>query len=70
MAAVKRFKLQYTNSDGERVTDEPRCMITADGKHKSLVIGDSKVLATVTYDTPDATLWQQAKERALGGTRN
>jgi hypothetical protein len=37
--AFKKFKVEYTNLEGERVKEEPRLMISADGEAKSLVIG-------------------------------
>ncbi len=58
---AKKFKIQYTGADGERVTEEPRFTITADGKHKALLIGERTVLASVPFGAPDAELWNKAR---------
>jgi hypothetical protein len=47
--AFKKFKVEYTNLEGERVKEEPRLMISADGEAKSLVIGQWQVLVEVPY---------------------
>lgn len=60
--SYKKFKLTYTDKlTNERVTEEPRLMITVDGKHKSLFVGESNVLATAPIDSPDAELWERAR---------
>jgi hypothetical protein len=61
MADVKKFKVQYTNASGERVTEEPRLMVSADGAHKSLFLGEGTVLASAPYATSDADLWARAR---------
>jgi hypothetical protein len=63
--AFKKFKVAYTNLEGERVNEEPRLMISADGEAKSLVIGQWQVLAEVPYEAPDAELWAKARARAV-----
>lgn len=60
MSGVKKFKVTYTNAARERLTEEPRLMISVDGKHKSLFLGD-KPIASVPYDAEDADLWNQAR---------
>jgi hypothetical protein len=48
--------------------ERPRLMITADGKHKSLWIGEQErpvILATTPVDASDAELWATARTRAL-----
>jgi hypothetical protein len=63
MANVARtFKMWYTNGLGERILERPRLAITADGRHKSLVVGTHTVLATARVDAPDAELWARARE--------
>lgn len=56
-----KFQVTYTNGDGIRVTEYPRLAITVDGREKSLVLGESSVLATLPYGEPDADLWKLAK---------
>jgi hypothetical protein len=58
------FKLTYTNARGERVTERPRLMFTADGLHKALFVGEDTVLAAVPMGEPDAVLWQLARDKA------
>lgn len=55
----KPFKIEH-GPEGNRIKEEPRFMITVDGKFKSLFIGDNTVLATVPIDTPMETLWNEA----------
>ncbi len=59
-AAIKKFKVTYTNDSGEQVTEEPRLMLSVDGKHKSLFLGDGPI-ATVPIDAPDNDLWTTAR---------
>lgn len=62
--SVKKFSLTYTNAlTQERVTERPRVMITVDGKHKSLVVGDATILATRPIESHDADLWNAARAR-------
>lgn len=60
---VKKFKVQYTDASGVRVTEAPRLVISVDGQEKSLWIGHTKILATVPRDTDDAELWALARAR-------
>lgn len=60
----KKFKVQYTNgTTQERITEEPRFVISADMKTKSLWISDTSILATVPYENENSILWAKAKER-------
>jgi hypothetical protein len=60
----KPFSIQYTNKESGRVAVErPRVMITVDGKHKSLFVGESHVLFTLPSDAPDAALWGGLKNK-------
>lgn len=62
---IKKFKFGYTDKVTRmNVLEEPRLVITADSKHKSLWVGDQTILATVPYDEDDAVLWQLALKRA------
>jgi hypothetical protein len=63
MSDFKKFRATYTNERQERVTEQPRLMVTVDGKHKSLFLGDDIVLATVPIESPDSDLWNQARLR-------
>ena len=67
--APRKFKVTYVNGLGERVMEEPRLLITADGCAKSLVIGTHHVLATVTMEHSDAELWMLARGKAYGMAR-
>ena len=61
-----RFKVAYTDKVTQaRRLEEPRLMVSVDGKHKSLFIGDGRVLATVSCETSDAELWARARERIV-----
>jgi hypothetical protein len=61
----KKFKLAYTDkATQERRLETPRLMITVDGKHKSLFVGDATVLATVPITDSDAELWNKARVNA------
>lgn len=64
MSTTTTFKLTYTNGRGERVTERPRLMFTADGLHKALFVAENTVLAALPVDAPDATLWQLARDKA------
>lgn len=61
-SAIVKFQIMYTNSNGDLVNERPRLMISADGKYKSLWIGEQIILATTTVDSPDADLWDAARE--------
>ena len=64
MAEIKRFKFGYTDkTTGAPVLEEPRLVFTADGKHKSLWVGDTTILATVPCEEDEAVLWDKARER-------
>lgn len=56
------FSVQYTNGTGTQVKERPRLVITVDGKHKSLWVGEQTILATVPIDESDETLWNNAKK--------
>jgi hypothetical protein len=66
--AARGFSVNFTNASGERVLEHPRLVVTADGKHKSLLLSDSTVLASVPYDTSDTELWTAARAKVNGGT--
>lgn len=60
--SFKKFKLTYINKlTNERVTEEPRLLITTDGEHKSLFVGENTVLITLPVDRSDAELWNKAR---------
>lgn len=56
----KPFSVHYTNSAGERVLERPRLVLTADGRHKALFLGNAP-LATIPIDAPDTDLWEFAR---------
>ena len=64
-ANIKKFKARYTDENGVQQEERPRLMFTADGKHKSLWIGDQTILATVLYDESDVVLWSNARAKFL-----
>jgi hypothetical protein len=43
--------------------ETPRRMVSVDGKHKSLWIGEDTILATVSTQETDAALWDLAREK-------
>jgi len=62
----RKFKVSYRDpSTFNLITETPRLAITADGKHKSLIVGDSTVLASVATDESDAVLWGLARESSV-----
>jgi len=54
---LKRFKVAYTNGKGERVLEEPRQVLTADGMSKALILGEDTVLAILPLHFSDGELW-------------
>ena len=58
----KPFSVEYTNPAGERIFEKPRLMITANGKWKSLMLGEDTVLVTVPYAEDDMVMWTMAKQ--------
>lgn len=58
----KPFCVSYTNKKtGTRIENErPRLMLTVDGAHKSLFLGDA-VLVSVRVNESDETLWKAAR---------
>lgn len=61
MSAGKTFTVKYTDKQGVQQTEQPRLVLTADGKHKSLWIGEQTILSTVKYEESDALLWEKAR---------
>lgn len=57
------FTVKYADKQGTQQTERPRLMITADGKHKSLFIGEQTILSTVKIEVPDAVLWKKARDK-------
>lgn len=65
---LKKFKLTYTDTrTNERVTEEPRLMVTVDCKHKALFVGADTVLASVPIEHSDAALWNKARASLVVG---
>ncbi len=62
---MRTFKI--VNSSGK--IEMPRLMITADGKYKSLFVGDNIVLATVSFNNSDEELWNEAMENINAHTQ-
>jgi len=57
----KTFKVTYTNRHGERIVERPCRVISADGRQKMLLIGQSDFrLAAVDSSVPDGELWKAA----------
>ena len=60
--SVKHFKLQYTDvSTGEKRLEEPRLMISIDGKEKSLIIGENIRVAVGDSSLSEEQLWTLAR---------